>query len=108
MFDSNKFEALQSDYSDHVRQVMKVTAMIGARAVRKWFQKLPEDRKKNILANFFQHRWKLVTVISIIVLSSIYYYQSHLQETILTKRRRLSLLLRVNSIILTKLNWKQN
>ncbi|XP_046917247.2 metalloendopeptidase OMA1, mitochondrial [Dermatophagoides farinae] len=70
------------------RQVLKVATMFTARAIRKWYQNLPKERRKIVFAWLAKHKLKFLSLFILLSLSLLYYYESHLQETPITQRKR--------------------
>lgn len=71
-----------------IRPLTKIFAVILGRSFRKWYQSLPPD-KKQLTKDWFRANYiKLILIASGFVGLLFGYYETHIQETPITKRQR--------------------
>lgn len=58
------------------------------RAIRNWWRKLPENKRRAFFAWLLKHKWKLALPILAAVVAFFTYYTSHLELTPITNRSR--------------------
>ncbi|XP_013773033.1 metalloendopeptidase OMA1, mitochondrial-like [Limulus polyphemus] len=71
-----------------IKPFAKGMAILTGRGFRKWWKDLPKHKRLYFLSVLKTNRVKIGVVTAVLLALSIAYYESHIQETPITKRRR--------------------
>ncbi|XP_071441133.1 metalloendopeptidase OMA1, mitochondrial-like [Hetaerina americana] len=71
-----------------LRPIVNVLSVLLGRGLRKWWQSLSPSRRKQLYENVKRHKYKLIGGAAVIPVTCYAYYELHLVETPITKRKR--------------------
>lgn len=89
------------------KPITKLGAIIAGRGFRKWWTSLPKMKRKIFLAHLMRHRVRYGSGIGITTFTGFVYYDSHIQETPLTGRKRFILFTNEQLVEIEKLEQEQ-
>lgn len=77
-----------------VKPLSKLSSIIVGRGFRKWWSSLPAAKRTLALSHFKRNKHRYASLIVFVTFSSVIFYQTHLQENPITKRKRFILFTR--------------
>lgn len=89
------------------KPITKLGAIIAGRGFRKWWTSLPNIKRKIFLAHLARNRVRYGSGIGITTFTGFVYYDSHIQETPLTGRKRFILFTNEQLTEIEKLEQEQ-
>lgn len=89
-----------------LRPLIKLTAMLFGRTIRKWWQRLPPDRRQQLFEKLRRRQSHITAGLTVLTGFGFFYYIEHVEEDPITKRKRFILYTEEQMRVISELEFE--